>query len=109
MSLSLSPVGMFLSSYLVTLSTVCGSVQLSAVPQHCLVWRDGQLPAQTHLSEDGHSAECGDALAAAICLLPSGAPIPCGPNHPHPIRQVHHSQRLLLYIPAAAQPLLSGL
>ena len=89
--------------------TVRGSVQLSAVPQHRLVRRDGQLPPQTHLSEDGHGAERGDALAAALHLLPSGAALPRGPDHPHALRQVHHPQRLLLHLPAAAQPVLSGL
>lgn len=88
---------------------VCGSVQLSAVPQHRLVWRDGQLSSQTHLSEDGHGAVRGLTLAAALRLLPSRATFPSRSDHPHAFRQVHHPQRLLLHFPAAAQPLLSGL
>lgn len=83
-------------------------VKLSAVPQHRLVRRDGELPAQTHLPEDGHGAERGGAVAAALHLLPPGASLPHGPAHPHALREIHHPQRLLPDVPAAAQPVLSG-
>lgn len=89
--------------------TVCRPVQLSAVPEHGVVRRDGELPPQAHMLKDPVCFECCSAVAAAVRLLPAGTSFSRGPGHPHTFRQVHHSQCILLHLPTASKPVFTGL
>lgn len=88
---------------------VCRPVQLSAVPEHGVVWRDGELPPQAHMLKDPVCFECCSAVAATVRLLPSGTSFSCGPGHPHTFHQVHHSQCILLHLPTSSKPVFTGL